>query len=191
MKKMKRLLAVAVLVFGAAVGVKAELMVEFGYSTNIVTGNQNGRGLTSGYVPFSMTEPRSPVEGTNYLGPVYYGGATGTIALANSGMGIANSTTISDYINISGTSTGVGSRVVGLVMFTNQSCTITQMTWSTRFGGTGNNQTNMVAFVVRKTDGSFYISQKIANRSTSTVSTNGNLSALAWYNYDPATDIDA
>ena len=140
---------VLALAIGSAVA-QAELMVEFGYNTNYITANQNGQGLTSGYVPFSITAARSPLASTNYLGPVYYGGATGTIALASSGMGVANSATISDYINISGTSTGVGSRVVGLVMFTNQSCTITQMTWSMRFGGSSGNQTRQPLTVVTK-----------------------------------------
>ena len=179
-------IAVALAVFLTALSaftVQATVLVDFGASTSWVTANANGQGLTATtpkYVPFSMASPRSPTSG--YAGPVYYGGATGNVSMT--AWNIANATP--DYINGGGTSIGVGSKVTVLAMFTNQSATVTQVVYGFRTGGVTDSQTNFARIVVRKTDGSFYISEAKSGRGT-TYFTNSNPAGLTWYNYNPSS----
>jgi hypothetical protein len=169
----------------SAFTVQAAILVDFGASSNWVTANANGQGLTAStpkHVPFSMTLPRSPASG--YTGPVYYGGATGNVSMT--GWAIGNSDP--DYISASGTSTGIGSKVTSLIMFTNQSSTLTQVVYSARPAGSTGSQTNTIRIVIRKTDGAFYISESRGGLAgfTATITNPG---ALLWYNYNPATGI--
>jgi hypothetical protein len=165
----------------SAFAAQAVILVDFNTNAAWVTANQNGQGLTATtpkYVPFSASQLRSPTNG--YTGPVYYGGATGTVSMT--GWSVVNSTP--DYISGGGTSTGIGSKVTSLILFTNQSATVTQVVYSFRLGGSTDSQTNFARIVIRKTDGSYYISEAKSNRGTS-VLTNSNPGALTWYNYNP------
>jgi hypothetical protein len=184
MKKMMMLGALVLSLFTVA---QADLLVDFGTNLNYVTANANNQGRTGtpSAVPFSMTSVRSPAAG--YTGPIFYGGATGSVAITT--WVVAQSATIGDYISASGTSTGIGSRASALIMFTNQSATITQVVWSIRLGGTAANQTNAASIVVRKDDGLFYISETMSLASSG-IRTNTNPEALAWYNYDPAASLN-
>jgi hypothetical protein len=131
-----------------------------------------------------MTTARSPSSG--YTGPVFFGGVTGSVSVST---WLIQNNAAGDYINSGGTSTGVGSRVSMVVMFTNETATITAMVWNVRAGGITDSQTNLVSLVVRKTDGSFYISETMSKRASVTV-TNQNLESLAWYNYDPTVSLN-
>jgi hypothetical protein len=184
----RRVMTALLAVLLSAFTVQAAILVDFGASSNWVTANANGRGLTTNtwkHVPFSMSLARSPTNGASgYTGPVYYGGATGNVSMT--GWAIGNSDP--DYISASGTSTGVGSKVTSLIMFTNQSSTLTQVVYSARPAGSAGSQTNTIRIVIRKTDGAFYISESRGGLAgfTATITNPG---ALLWYNYNPATGI--
>lgn len=169
----------------------ADLLTQF-FATDYVSANVTAAGVTNGWVPFSMSTPRSP-SSTNYTGPVYYGGATGSVAIAAGNWAVANgSSGGQDYLSGSLSSGGsIGVKVAALYMFTNSPATITQVVYSVRIGGSAANQTNGARIVVQKTTGEFYISDKKWLAAGVSIFTNSNLSALNWYNYDPATDMTA
>jgi hypothetical protein len=164
-----------------AVASHADLLVDFSLNNNWVAANANNYGLSGGVVPFATTN-LSPAA---FTGPAFFGGAGGTVPLSS--WMTQNSTP--DYLNAAGSTTAAGQKVWALYMFNNQSATITQVVYDIRLGGTAANQTNNNArIVVRKTDGSYYISESKL-RLTTGYFTNSSPGTLAWYNYVPSTSL--
>jgi hypothetical protein len=168
--------------------VRADLLVNFPTNAAWVTVNQNGQGVSGGAVAWSLSSARSPLA--NYSGPVYYGGATGSLALTVNGMGVANATP--DYLNTVSASGVAGDWVATAPMFAlAQSSTLTNLTLTARATGGGAVQTNYLRLVIQQ-DGQLYISGTnwfnigtSANQSFNSAS----LSALTWYSYDPVANL--
>jgi hypothetical protein len=73
---------------------------------------------------------------------------------------------------------------------TNAPATITQVVYSVRTSGTVLQQAS-ARVVLQKTTGEFYISDKSTLVGGRNVFTNGNLAAVNWYAYDPASSMTA
>lgn len=172
---------IVMLVLGALAAVsQADLLVNLAQGTDLVAANTANSGLVDGTVAFT-TNTLSPSP-ADYTGPAFFGGAGGTKALAT--WRIANNTT-ADYFDAS-FSPVVGDQVWALYMFSHQSATITQATVDVRSTGTGID--NKLRIVVRKADGSYYISQSRNNPQNYTY-VQTNLAAQVWYEYAPASSL--
>jgi len=178
---MKKLMVM--LMLGAlATASQADLLVNLPQGTGLVTANAANSGLVGGQVAFTTNTLSPSPSSTSYTGPEFFGGAGGTKALAT--WRITDNAT-ADYFDAS-FSPVVGDQVWALYMFAHQSATITQATVDVRSTGTGID--NKLRIVVRKADGSYYISQSRNNPQNYTY-VQTNLAAQVWYEYSPASSL--
>ena len=166
----------------------ADLLASFASNSTYVTVNQNGQGVSGGAVAWSDSSARSPAA--NYTGPVYYGGATGSLAITAAGMGVANSTP--DYMNVVTASGSAGNWVVlAPLLLLDDPSAITSMTVRARATGGPTIQTNYLRLVIQQ-DGNLYISGTnfynigVAPLQTFNAST---LASATWYSYDPVNNL--
>jgi hypothetical protein len=174
-RKMKKIILMLVLALSAAA--QADLLVNLPQGDDLVTANASCLGLVDGVVAFT-TSTLSPAS---FTGPAFFGGAGGTKPLAL--WRVYDATP--DYLHAS-ISSAPGDQVWALYMFNNQSATITQVLHDVRTTGVGANQTLIARIVVRKDDGSYYISAPKTNPQRFTQTNPGG---LAWYEYAPATSL--
>jgi hypothetical protein len=177
---MKKIILMMMLAVAAAS--QADLIVNLAQGTDLVTANPSNAGLVDGQVAFT-TSTLSPSP-ASYTGPAFFGGAGHTATLAS--WRVANHAT-ADYLDASGV-TAPGQQVWALYMFAHQSSTITQATVDVRTTGTGANQSLQLRLVVRKDNGSYYISQSRTNPQNYTY-VQSALAGLEWYEYAPASSL--